>query len=95
MTKKKVFLCGPIRGLSREESLGWRNKASKILEGEFDVIHALRGREDKESFTDPRAVVIRDLNDIRGSDLILVNDTFKDARYDWNLNGGVFRSSTR
>jgi nucleoside 2-deoxyribosyltransferase len=73
--KKKIFLSGPIRGLTREESLTWRNNATNLLSEKFEVIHALRGREEKETFTDPRAAVIRDLDDVKKSDLILVNDT--------------------
>ncbi|MCX6722317.1 MAG: hypothetical protein NTY04_03990 [Candidatus Staskawiczbacteria bacterium] len=73
--KKKIFLCGPMRGIPREESLGWRELAVKCLSEKFEVIHAMRGREKKETFTDPRAAVIRDLNDIKGADILLVNDT--------------------
>ncbi len=73
--KKKVFLCGPMRGVSRKISLGWRKRAIKILSEKFDITHAMRGREKKETFTDPRAAVIRDLNDIKEANIILVNDT--------------------
>lgn len=73
---KKVFLSGPIRGLSREESLNWRNYAHKILQDSFEVVHALRNREEGETFPDPRLAIIRDKNDIDSSDIILVNDTF-------------------
>ena len=77
--KKKIFLSGPMRGVSREESLGWRKEAIKLLEKDFDVVHALRGREEKETFTDPRAAVIRDISDIKSSDIILVNDTIENC----------------
>ena len=77
--KKKVFLAGPIRGISREVSLGWRKLATKYLSNKFEVIHAMRGREEKEMFTDPRAAVIRDINDIKSVDILLVNDTIKDC----------------
>ena len=72
--KKQVFLSGPIRGVTREESLTWRKKATEYLSGKFDVVHALRGREEKETFTDYRAAVIRDLNDVKNSDILLVNE---------------------
>jgi nucleoside 2-deoxyribosyltransferase len=78
-SKKTVFLSGPIRGLSRKDSLEWRNLAVKSLSKKFNVLHALRGREEKEVFTDPRAAVIRDLNDIHYCDILLVNDCFSDA----------------
>lgn len=78
-SKKTVFLSGPIRGLSREDSLGWRNEAVKSLSKKFKVLHALRGREEKEVFSDPRAAVIRDLNDVENCDVLLVNDTYAEA----------------
>ncbi len=76
---KTVFLSGPIRGLSRADSLGWRNLAVELLSSKFNVLHALRGREEKEVFTDPRAAVIRDLNDVYYCDVLLVNDTYSEA----------------
>ncbi|MFH1049246.1 MAG: hypothetical protein V1732_06320 [Patescibacteria group bacterium] len=77
--KKIVFLCGPIRDLSREESLGWREKAGKILSKSFITIHALRNREIKETLPDPKIAIARDKNDIIKSDIILVNDSFRNA----------------
>lgn len=79
MTKKKIFLSGPMRGVPREESLGWRIKAIEHLSDKFEVLHALRMREEKETFNDPKAAVIRDLNDIKNTDVLLVCDTFPDA----------------
>lgn len=73
--KKKVFLSGPMRGISREDALGWRKDAAKLLSSHFEVIHALRGREEKETFADPKSAVIRDLSDIKNSDILLVNDS--------------------
>ena len=77
--KKKIFLSGPIRGVSRKESLAWRNEAAKLLEQNFNVLHAFRGREEKETFTDPRTAVIRDLSDIKSADILLVNDTIENC----------------
>ena len=76
---KKVFLSGPIRGLSRQNSLGWRAEAVKQLEGDFFICHALRGREEKETMPDPRLAIIRDKNDIDDSDIILLNDSFSET----------------
>ena len=56
---KKVFLSGPMRGIPRETSLAWRKEAEKLLSGKFEVLHALRGREKKETFTDPKTAVIK------------------------------------
>lgn len=77
--KKTIFLIGPMRGIDRKDALSWRLKASKLLLDKFNVFHALRGREFKENFPDYRAAIIRDKNDILESDLILVNDNFKNA----------------
>ena len=76
---KTVFLSGPMRGVPRSEALAWRVEASKMLSKKFHVLHALRGREKKETFTDPHAAVIRDLSDIKSADILLVNDTFKNS----------------
>ncbi len=76
---KKVFLSGPIRGISREESLKWREECAKILSNNFIVCHALRGREEKETLPDPRLAIVRDKTDIDSSDIVLVNDTNRDA----------------
>lgn len=69
-----VFLSGPMKGIPRVEGIVWRNKIKKLLEPNFKVLHAYRGREEKETFTDPRGAVIRDKNDIIRSDIIIVND---------------------
>lgn len=78
-SRKTIFLIGPMRGVDRKEALSWRLKATKILSDTFDVTHALRGRESKENFSDFRAAIIRDKNDILKSDLILMSDNFKNA----------------
>lgn len=75
---RRVFLSGPIRGIPREQSMGWRIKAAELLR-EFVVIHALRNRELEETLPDSRLAIIRDKNDIDSADIMLVNDEFCDA----------------
>lgn len=75
----RVFLSGPIRGLPREDSLGWRKQAKKLLSSKAITTHALKGREEKETLPDPRIAIHRDKRDIRGADIVLVNDTFESA----------------
>jgi nucleoside 2-deoxyribosyltransferase len=75
---KRIFLSGPIRGIPREQSLGWRLKAAELLK-DFTVIHALRNREVKETLPDSRLAIIRDKTDIDSADIILVNDEFGEA----------------
>ena len=79
MSKTKVFLSGPIRGLPRELSMGWREEAKAQLAPRAITFHALRGREEKETLPDPRVAIHRDKYDIRRADILLVNDTFPDA----------------
>lgn len=73
--QRTVFLCGPMRGILRAEGIAWRDEAKKFLGSKFKVLDAYRGREEKETFTDPRGAVIRDKNDIMRSDIVIVNDT--------------------
>lgn len=77
--KRIVFLAGPIRGVPREKSLAWRVKAIKLLGSDFQLLHALRGREEKETFLDSRAVIARDKDDIKRADIVLVDDTWPNA----------------
>lgn len=80
MTSKKViFLSGPMRGVLRKEGIEWRKKAESLLKKDFIVLHAYRGREKKETFPDYRGAVIRDKQDIRRCDLMIVNDEFKNV----------------
>lgn len=76
---KKIFLSGPMRGIPREIAKKWRYEAETLLKDKFITVHAYRGREDKEAFPDSKGAIIRDKQDIRNSDILLVNDTFKEA----------------
>lgn len=75
MSKKIIFLSGPMRGIPREEGIAWREKIRFILGDNFLVLHAYRGREEKETFPDPRGAIARDKQDIRRCDAVIVNDT--------------------
>lgn len=68
-----------MRGIPREEGIAWRKKASSLLEQHFQVLHAYRGREEKETFPDPKGAVARDKQDIERSDVLIVNDTLPAA----------------
>lgn len=67
-----VFLSGPMRGISREEGLEWRRATMQLLNPYFTVLHAYRGREDRERLPDPRLAVARDKADILRADIVLV-----------------------
>lgn len=77
--KKTVFLSGPMRGIERKIGMGWRLDAVSKLENKFRVLHAYRGREEKETFPDPRLAISRDKRDILISDVVIVNDSFENA----------------
>ena len=68
-----------MRGISRELGKAWRAEATEYLKKRFKTIHAYRGREKRETFPDSKGAIIRDKQDIRSSDIILVNDTFENA----------------
>lgn len=93
--KKTIFLSGPIRGIPREKGIAWRREIQKNLGEDYQVLHAYRGREEKETMPHYKGAVIRDLNDIERSDIVIVNDTFANASsigtamevfYAFNLN---------
>lgn len=75
MSKKIIFLSGPMRGIQRGEGIAWRKEIISILGDNFIVLHAYRGREEKETFPDPRGAIVRDKQDIRRCDVVIVNDT--------------------
>lgn len=79
LQKRIVFLSGPMRGVPRVQGIAWRKKTQKLLGVGFATLHAYRGREKKETFPDPRGAVVRDKQDIRRSDVILVNDTYENV----------------
>lgn len=80
---KTIFLAGPMRGFAagaaRQETLAWREYAKQNLSDCFIVKHAYRGREEKETFVDPKGAIMRDKRDVLESDIIIVNDTFENA----------------
>lgn len=76
--KKRVFLGGPIRGVDRSHSLGWRESVGAMLPS-FDVVNPLRGREERETMPNPRSVIWRDKNDIAEADILLVDDSVPGA----------------
>ena len=78
---KTIFLAGPMRGFSdaegRKITLEWREEAKKILSSHFIVKHAYRGRENGETFSDPKGAIMRDKQDVLNADIII--ETFPEA----------------
>lgn len=72
----KVYLSGPIAGLSYEEASAWRNELTDQFQAAgIQTIDPLRRRMfaytgDKD--TTPNEIVTRDLQDVRTSDLVFI-----------------------
>lgn len=91
---KRVYLAGPITGLSYADGQDWRDYAIKELESwDIEGLSPLRGKDYLAAFetiekqhlehnewplSQPQGIVGRDRNDVKTSDLILVN--FADAK---------------
>lgn len=78
-SKRTIFLAGPMHNVPRKTALAWREKAKRMLEKNFNVLHAYRGREKKETMPDPKGFIARDKNDIFRSDILIVNDSYENA----------------
>jgi nucleoside 2-deoxyribosyltransferase len=66
----KIYLCGPINGMTDETCKNWRNHAKEVLRGnEFvdPMRHDFRGQEAGNE----RLIVQRDTQDIESSDVVL------------------------
>jgi hypothetical protein len=66
----------PDERYERAVAIAWRNETKDYLGEGFEVVHAYRGREEKETFPDPKGAIVRDKND---SDIMLMNDSFSQA----------------
>lgn len=73
--KRTIFLAGPMHNVPKEAALAWREKAKGMLDKDFYVLHACRGREKKETMPDPKGFIARDKSDIIRSDILIVNDS--------------------
>lgn len=83
--KLKLYLAGPISGLSYSEACEWRIKVKEALQDDYEVIDPMRGKfylsEEqaiKECYPNTitsgsRSVYRRDRCDIKRCDIILVN----------------------
>jgi len=83
---KKVYLAGPIGGLTFEEASGWRERLKVFLRGtQIEVFSPLRGKEYlkgtvirvEEPYTytmsTDKAIVTRDRTDVLTADLVICN----------------------
>ncbi len=84
--KPKIYLAGPISGLTYKEATDWRKYAESWLSDVFQVLDPLRGKEYLRNETDlaangypdkplstGKAIVGRDRNDVKTSAVVLMN----------------------
>jgi len=72
-SRKTIYLCGPIMGEIQGEASRWREKAKDMLNQQFDFLDPMR-RDFKDQEVDSANEIVEfDLQDIRDSDIILVN----------------------
>ncbi len=90
MVRKRVYLAGLISTVAKETTQ-WRRRASDVLTAVMDVVSPLRGKDFNSSAdggvtVEPgqgtsKDIILRDYNDIRGCDMILVNlEVYKSER---------------
>ena len=86
MPRPKVYLAGPITGLTFGEANGWREEATfKLAVEDIDALNPLRGKEHlagvgplPNDFDGGHEAVEQDLEDIREAEVVLAN--FANAR---------------
>lgn len=92
MTKPRIYLAGPMAGLTYEEANAWRIDATAALSHDFELVSPCRNKESLEGhgkltmhgyddhfMCNDQTVFYRDTNDVRRCDGLLVN--FKDAPF--------------
>lgn len=79
-----IYLAGPIRGLSYDEAVGWREKVKQMLPRGIETLSPMRKKEmlagEKEikgqydgPLYCPRGFVTRDRFDVQRCDLVIMN----------------------
>lgn len=72
MSKRTIYLAGPMEHVTSTEAKGWRNIATSLLEDSANVLDPTRRLHSFEKKY-MRRIFELDLRDIRESDLILAN----------------------
>lgn len=82
MSRPKIYLAGPISGLTLAEATGWRQFVSSYLKPKFECYSPLRGASDQpgeyfnpngERWTSMARILARDHFDTIRADAVLVN----------------------
>ena len=86
MSKGRIYLAGPIKGLDYEGATSWRDYAIEKLP-EFDCFSPMRWQEyrkqtgvikqayEDSAFSNSQALTYRDYADVKRADMVLVNLT--------------------
>ncbi|MBN2325849.1 MAG: nucleoside 2-deoxyribosyltransferase [Candidatus Omnitrophica bacterium] len=71
--RKTIYLCGPIMGEVQGEARQWREEAKRTLSENYRLLDPMR-RDFKDNEVDSANEIVEfDLQDIRDSDILLVN----------------------
>ncbi|MFA7691439.1 MAG: nucleoside 2-deoxyribosyltransferase [Candidatus Hydrogenedentales bacterium] len=70
---KSIYLCGPIMDATSGESKTWRQRTKERLAGKFIVLDPMRRNFRDREIDSSNEIVEFDLQDIRNSDILLVN----------------------
>ena len=83
----KLYLAGPITGLTYQEATGWRNQVREALPDDWKVLDPMRGKSHLRgmgalaaNFDSGMDAVSRDLQDIRSADVVLAHFAASDAQ---------------
>ena len=76
----KIYLAGPITGLTYQEATGWRKQVKDALPKDWKVLDPMRGKSHLRgvgalaaNFDSGMDAVSRDLQDIREADVVLAH----------------------
>lgn len=76
----KIYLAGPITGLTYQEATGWRKQVAEALPDDWKILDPMRGKSHLRgvgalaaNFDSGMDAVSRDLSDIRSADVVLAH----------------------
>ena len=74
---RKVYLCGAIEGLDREQAYAWRDVAKKVLQEHYIVLDPL----DNDELMSRKEIFLADIKNVEEADIILTEMTHPDKAY--------------
>ena len=73
MSRKTIYLSGPIMDEQAGHAREWREKAKELLRGSFRTLDPMRRKFVDRQDDSANEIVEFDLQDVRDSDIVLVN----------------------